>query len=170
MRIPLVLLTFAFLPGNHALAAEKTNISVKVSNIPSAEGQVCVSLHMGRLRRPGTKDNVTTTQCVAAAKEGVAVDFKDIDARDYAISAFHDKNSDMKLGHLFAGKRREAFAYYGDPSATPWKTVYKEVSKNFTGGQNTVEIRLKVVEKEEEGSKPAAEKAPEAPATTPATK
>jgi uncharacterized protein (DUF2141 family) len=109
------------------------SLTVKVSNIKNNTGQIVVGLY-------NTSDSFLGTPYLGEISkiEGktITVEFNGIKNGTYAISLFHDENSNNKLDTNFMGIPKERFAcsnnatgFMGPPK---WEDAKFEVNKNLS--------------------------------------
>lgn len=107
------------------------NITVKVNNIKNTTGQIVVGLY-------NTPDSFLGTPYLGEISkiEGktITVEFKGVKKGTYAISLFHDENSNTKLDTNFMGIPKERFACSNNASGfmgpPKWDDAKFEVDKN----------------------------------------
>jgi len=108
------------------------NITVKISNIKNTKGQIVVGLY-------NTPDNFLEMPLLGKISKidgtTIIIVFKGIKKGTYAISLFHDENSNTKLDTNFMGIPTERFvcsnqasSFLGPPK---WEDAKFEVVKNI---------------------------------------
>jgi uncharacterized protein (DUF2141 family) len=128
LTITLALLALIGLSQN----GDSFNISVKISNIKNTTGQIVVGLY-------NTSDSFLGTPFLGEISniEGktITVAFNGIKKGTYAISLFHDENSNNKLDTNFMGIPKERFACSNNASGfmgpPKWEDAKFEVDKNI---------------------------------------
>ena len=105
------------------LYSTTNSLSVKVDNIQSDNGYIYVSLYSNEQGFPIDISKANKTLKIKAKKGNVFVKFKEIQSGNYAISVYHDINSNGKLETSFIGIPKEpigvsnnAKGFMGPPS------------------------------------------------------
>jgi uncharacterized protein (DUF2141 family) len=118
-----VLLLAAAVSGQ---AAGKGQVTVDVVGLHSGEGRVLVALYCGEEGFPGQIKKACASQVANAASakgKRVRMVFEGVAAGEFAVSMFHDENSNSNLDRNFLGipkegwgTSRDAKANFGPPS------------------------------------------------------
>lgn len=131
----LILFFIIFLTTFGAISQNESSykITVKVNNIKNTKGQVVVGLY-------NTKESFLSTpfkgEMVKIEGNTLTIEFNGIEKGIYAISLFHDENSNNKIDTNFMGIPKESFAssnnakgFMGPPK---WEDAKFEVAKNLS--------------------------------------
>jgi uncharacterized protein (DUF2141 family) len=120
-----------------------TRLTVEVSGLRSAKGEVAVTLYpddsrrflapKGKLlrQRAPAKTPVTTT-CFYLPKPGF-----------YAIAVYHDENADHDFNRTLIGMPAEGFGFSNNPSTKTGLPAYKSVRFEAKAGETDTHITLR---------------------------
>ncbi|MGF1554779.1 DUF2141 domain-containing protein [Paucihalobacter sp.] len=113
--------------------SDSKTVTVQIDNIKNAKGQLVVGLYSNPesfLKTP------SKGEIVKIKGSSATVVFKNVTSGTYAVSLFHDENSNEKLDTNFMGIPKESFAssnnakgFMGPPK---WEDAKFEVKDNFT--------------------------------------
>lgn len=101
------------------------NLSVKINNVASADGNVNVAVYNsddGFL----SFDKVLKAQSVVSQKGSVEMTITDLPAGEYALAVFHDENNNGKLDTNWLGIPKEKVAFSNAKMKTFGPPKYKE--------------------------------------------
>lgn len=101
---------FLALAAAAASLSQAADLTIRVDNVQSAEGQVMVALYdgAGYLKQP------LRTVNVPAAKGATTLVVQDLAPGAYAIAAYHDRNANGKLDANPMGMPVEPYAFGND--------------------------------------------------------
>ena len=120
-----------------------TKLTVEISGLRSAKGEVAVTLYpddskrflapKGKLarQRPVAKTPVTTT-CFYLPKPGF-----------YALAVYHDENADHDFNRTIVGMPAEGFGFSNNPSTKLGLPAYKSVRFEAKAGETQTRITLR---------------------------
>ncbi|WP_334111601.1 DUF2141 domain-containing protein [Paucihalobacter sp.] len=113
--------------------SDSKTVTVQIDNIKNTKGQLVVGLYSNPesfLKTP------SKGEIVKIKGSSATVVFKNVTSGTYAVSLFHDENSNEKLDTNFMGIPKESFAssnnakgFMGPPK---WEDAKFEVKDNFT--------------------------------------
>jgi len=112
---------------------------VKVKNIKQSEGTVRVALFNSA---DSFLDKAYHTQSVKASGTEVTVEFTDLPAGDYAISAFHDANDNGQLDKNFMGIPKEGFGFGNNAMGAFGPPSFDKAKVDLKSGSASQEIEL----------------------------
>jgi uncharacterized protein (DUF2141 family) len=101
-----------------ATVAPSSGLEVKFDGVRDAQGQVCLSLFSGPTDFPkATSPDFVVKRCAPASTKGTSISLGDLNLKpgNYAITAFHDANSDSKLNKGAFGIPEEGFGFSNNP-------------------------------------------------------
>ena len=104
--------TFLFLMCFGSNLSAQNELTVIVPNVKSMKGNMMICLV--KEKSEYLKDCFKGTSIKVANTETKAV-FEDVPEGDYAVTIFHDKNSDGKLNTNFVGIPKEPFGFSNNP-------------------------------------------------------
>ena len=121
-----------------AMATAQVAIKVDIVGLKNNKGQVLIGLYNSenRFLKKVYKGNVALIK-----NEKATATFENLPAGEYAISIFHDENSNGKLDTNFMGIPKEAYAASNDAKGFMGPPKYKDAK--FQANQNK-HIILKV--------------------------
>ncbi|NJM50903.1 MAG: DUF2141 domain-containing protein [Sphingomonadales bacterium] len=128
-------------PSPAGAAEAKANVTVSVSNLRNAKGQLMVCLTKNPKAFPDcSKDSAALKKLVPAGNAGNIV-FTSVEAGTYAIAIVHDENSNNKMDlRIFIP--REGFGFSRNPTITVGPPKFKSAS--FTVGNSNVTQAVKM--------------------------
>jgi len=113
MKILLILITTTVLFLSTEIVAQTHSITIRVPNISSNDGTVKFALYQ--------EDNfrITPTKAIESKiTDGVAeIIFEDVEAGDYAIICYHDKNDNDKMDFSESGMPLESYGVSNNPAS-----------------------------------------------------
>lgn len=118
--------------------AGAADLSVKVANVKSADGNVRVALFDAATfpRKPLRGE-------IALAKQGaVTVIFKDVSPGTYAVSAFQDVNENEKLDTNAVGRPNEPYGFSRDARGMFGPPAFDAVAFSVQGASLVIEFKL----------------------------
>ena len=124
--------------------AQQGKIVVTIKNAKSQKGAVWCCLHNKATDFPDKQDNAISCQKIEANKDNLTFTFVNVKPGTYAISAYHDENSDGKLNTNFLGIPKEGIGVSNNKMRAMGSPVFDDAK--FTCDANTekkLEINLK---------------------------
>jgi len=111
--------------------ATAADLTVQITNIRSAEGNILVQLFAGEENYKSGSAHETVSR--AAIVGELKLIFTGLEAGEYAVRMFHDENGDGKLDTNPLGIPREGYAFsneakgaFGPPSYSAMKVILSE--------------------------------------------
>jgi len=117
------------------------SLSVKVDNIQSDNGYIYVSLYSNDQGFPIETSKATKTLKTKAKKGFVIVQFKDKKTGNYAVSVYHDVNSNGKLETSIIGIPKEPIGVSNNAKGFMGPPTFKDCSFSLIAAK-TIEINL----------------------------
>jgi uncharacterized protein (DUF2141 family) len=123
----------------------KGKLSIKVPNLRSKLGQVCVSLFNSEDGFPADSEKAISSFCMSAseAQETGFVSIEGLPFGTIALALFHDENSDKKLNTGIFGIPLEGFAFSNNPALRIGAPGYQECTFTFSDSQPTHLVELR---------------------------
>jgi len=142
----LFLFTAVLASAEHALAQTQVPqpniIHVEVVGLHSDKGQAICALYSSREGFPKQNDKALARVSSAIAQKQAACEFSGIASGTYAVSVFHDENSNGKLDTKLMGIPREgvgasngAKGHFGPPK-------FEAAAFSFSGGRLELKITI----------------------------
>lgn len=139
-----------------ALAQVPTSgsLTVAVTGLKNANGQVCFSLFDRGEGFPDNAEAIVATQCVAAMTAGqtespaagdiapLSVTFDDLEFGAYAVSVIHDENEDNQLNTGTFGIPTEGFGFSQNPAIQLSAPDFSEAAIVVAGRSSSAQIEL----------------------------
>ena len=116
------------------------DLTVVVENIKSDQGNVRAALFNSARDFPKT---LSSGQFIAAKTGSVSFTFKDLPAGQYAVSTFHDLNSNDKLDTNFVGKPVEPYGFSRDARGTFGPPPFDDAVIQVGESAKTITISVK---------------------------
>ncbi|MGD1866593.1 MAG: DUF2141 domain-containing protein [Phormidesmis sp.] len=148
--------------GNTPAKAElptSGSLTVQISGLKNAEGQVCFSLYDSSAGFPNDAEAIVAQQCIAADSEIVqtqaenptdgtaateallSVTFSELSMGTYAVSVLHDENEDEQINRGTFGIPTEGFGFSRNPVVQTSAPEFYETAV-FVFGSTTTEIEM----------------------------
>ncbi len=128
---------FAFTVPEPAFAVELT---VEIKGIASSTGDIYVALY--DKAEKWMKTSLSGSK-VAAKKGSVSVTFKDLPDGDYAISLYHDENSNGKMDSNVIGIPTEPYAFSNDAAGNFGPASFEQAKFKVDGEKKNIVINIK---------------------------
>ncbi|MEM6253080.1 MAG: DUF2141 domain-containing protein [Cyanobacteria bacterium P01_D01_bin.156] len=132
-----VLLMLSAMP----VQASSSQLTVDISGVKEPEGQVCLNLFDRSAGFPSKREEALQSVCLAAT-ETIAT-FTDLSQGSYAVSVFHDANSDNEFNRNFVGMPTEGFGFSRNPDALTGPPDFGEAVFLVAGTETRIEIELR---------------------------
>jgi uncharacterized protein (DUF2141 family) len=129
-----------------AAAAPKPGLEVKFDGISDAKGQVCLSLFSGPTDFPkDTSPDFVVKRCAPVSSKSTSISLGDLNlkAGNYAITAFHDANSDSRLNKGSFGIPEEGFGFSNNPEIGFSAPSFDETKFKVSSTPSTVQIKFR---------------------------
>jgi uncharacterized protein (DUF2141 family) len=133
------LLLFIVILGSLAPPANP-KLTIKISNIEKMKGSIIVGVFSGEstfLKEGAAFKNYTIT----VNKEVATLTITDLPKGEYAISMYHDENSDKKMNTNFIGIPKEAYGFSNNIIPRLSAPKYTDCKFNFSEDK-TLQIKL----------------------------
>lgn len=131
----------------HSQSERTTQLAVEISGLNEPQGQVCLNLFDSRGGFPSNRDEALQTLCLETPAElseelSLVATFEDLTPGSYAVSAFHDANSDNEFNRNFIGMPAEGFGFSRNPSVLTGPPDFGEAVVLVAGAETRIEIEL----------------------------
>lgn len=100
------------------LSAQNLTLTVEITNIQSAKGNILLSLFNKADGFPDNTKNAVALKSKAAVKGKLLIEFTGLAAGTYAIAVFHDANADGKLNTNMMGIPKEDYGFSNNARPT----------------------------------------------------
>ena len=123
--------------------AQSTQLAVEISGINEPQGQVCLNLFDSGNGFPSDRDQALQTQCIETTEElSLEAIFEDLAPGSYAVSVYHDANSNSEFDRNFVGMPAEGFGFSRNPDALTGPPEFGEAVVLVAGSEMRIEIEL----------------------------
>ncbi|MBE9066226.1 DUF2141 domain-containing protein [Leptolyngbya cf. ectocarpi LEGE 11479] len=134
-------------PAAHGQLGQPTQLAVEISGLNEPQGQVCLNLFDSRDGFPSNRDEALQTLCLETpenlSEERLLVaTFEELPPGSYAVSVFHDANSDGEFNRNFVGMPAEGFGFSRNPGVLTGPPDFGEVVVLVAGAETRIEIEL----------------------------
>ncbi|MBT9317409.1 DUF2141 domain-containing protein [Leptothoe spongobia] len=127
----------------HGQLDQPTQLAVEISGLNQPQGQVCLNLFDSGAGFPSNRDQALQTQCLeTTADVSLVATFEDLAPGSYAVSVFHDANSDSEFNRNFVGMPTEGFGFSRNPEALTGPPEFGEAVVLVAGAETRIEIEL----------------------------
>jgi uncharacterized protein (DUF2141 family) len=128
------------------VAAPSPGLEVKFDGVRDAQGQVCLSLFSGPTDFPkATSPDFVVKRCAPASTKGTSIMLGDLNLKpgNYAITAFHDANSDSKLNKGAFGIPEEGFGFSNNPEIGFSAPSFDDTKFKVSNTPSVVQIKFR---------------------------
>ncbi len=130
--------------AQEAAAADGT-LSVKISNMQNAKGQIGCSLYASEEGFPSEPDKAKAQIFVKHDGKKATCTFKNVKAGTYAVSVMHDENKDGELETSMVGRPKEWWGVSNDvPAERFGPPKYEKATFEFAGTAKTISVKLQL--------------------------
>jgi uncharacterized protein (DUF2141 family) len=125
--------------------AANPNLEVTFSEIRASTGQICLSLYSGPKGFPkgGTDSDLLISKCAPITNGAATLTFGDLKPGKYAVTAFHDANSDGKMNKNSFGMPEEGFGFSNNPEIGFSAPSFNETEFQVTDTKAVIPIKLR---------------------------
>ncbi len=123
--------------------ASTSKIAIEIKGLRNQKGQICLSLFSQPEGFPGNGDRAVATQCIQASDIARAITFENLAPGSYAVSLFHDANSDGKLNTGFLGIPKEGFGFSQNPRIGTSAPRFRDAAFLLTNQGTKIQIQMK---------------------------
>jgi uncharacterized protein (DUF2141 family) len=125
-------------------ASPERGLEAKFEGLRDSQGQVCVSLFSGANGFPSdSSPDLLLKRCAPIANKMASIVFSDLKPGDYAMTAFHDANSDSRLNKGSFGIPEEGFGFSNNPEIGFSAPSFAETKFKVSGTPSRVEIKFR---------------------------
>jgi uncharacterized protein (DUF2141 family) len=143
VRQPITPIRAKTAPGSKAVAASR-GLEVKFDGLQDSQGQVCLSLFSGPTKFPSdSSPDLSLKRCTPVANKSAVIVLSDLKPGDYAITAFHDANSDAKLNKGSFGIPEEGFGFSNNPEIGFSAPSFNETKFKVSNAPSSVQIKFR---------------------------
>lgn len=122
---------------------KQTQLAVEISGLNEPQGQVCLNLFNSSGGFPSNRDEAVQTICIGTTGDAPLVaTFEDLSPGSYAVSVFHDANSDNEFNRNFVGMPAEGFGFSRNPEALTGPPEFGEAVFLVAGAETRIEVEL----------------------------
>ena len=104
------LITILIFLSINQVSAQTGTVVVEISGVASNKGLVQIALHNNGNNFPKSKKPYKTAS-PRAYEEGLTYTFRDVVPGEYAVTVYHDENSNNKLDRYFFGPPKENYGF-----------------------------------------------------------
>ena len=127
-----------------AQAAGKATLTVRVTRARNAKGKIRAALFRDGKGFPGDASKASQTEEADIDPQSLSAQIVFTNLREgvYAVSVFHDENSNGKLDKNFMGIPKEGYGASNNPKKRMGPPNFEEAKFELTGAQQVLEIKL----------------------------
>lgn len=130
-----------------ALNLANGNLTVEISGFANQEGKLCVNLFASSRGFPSTREQAVQRQCTAITEVPMVIKFSDLQSGNYAVSAYHDANSDETLNRNSLGMPIEGYGFSQNPEAVTGPPEFNEAAVLVAGSETDTQIQLRYADR-----------------------
>ena len=125
-------------------ASPAQGLEAKFEGLRDSQGQVCVSIFSGANGFPkDSSPDLLLKRCAPITNKTASIVFSDLKPGDYAMTAFHDANSDSKLNKGSFGIPEEGFGFSNNPEIGFSAPSFAETKFKVSGTPSVVQIKFR---------------------------
>ena len=121
---------------------KKGNLKVIVTNIKSITGQIGFCLFKTSTDFPNHPEKAILAAFVKTSGNSVEYTFTNIEMGTYAVSAFHDEDSDRKINSNFIGIPKEGVGVSNNAKGHFGPPKFNDAKFDFNKSEQTITISL----------------------------
>ena len=141
-HICLISFSILTLSSTNRSSPEKGNLRVIVQKIRNQSGQIGFCLFKSKEGFPNHPEKALVSKFTKAVSDSIEYTFKEVPMGTYAISAFHDENSDHKVNSNFLGIPKEGIGVSNNAKGSFGPPKFDDAKFAFTRSGQTVSIFL----------------------------
>lgn len=122
---------------------EQPLITLKISGLRSQQGAVCVALFASAEGFPNDSAQAVKAEYFPISEIPLTITFSDVPFGRYAVSIFHDENSDGELNLGAFGIPQEGLGFSENPQLWKGPPKFQQTDFEFTSANSVVEITMK---------------------------
>ncbi len=127
----------------HSQLDQPSQLAVEISGLNEAQGQVCLNLFNSNNGFPNNREEAVQTLCVATAEDSpLTITFEDLTPGSYAVSVYHDANSNNEFDRNFVGMPTEGFGFSQNPDVRTGPPNFGEAVFLVAGSDTQIAIEL----------------------------
>ncbi|MEM9925432.1 MAG: DUF2141 domain-containing protein [Cyanobacteria bacterium P01_D01_bin.50] len=132
--------SLVFLPS--ANGTDNSNLNVTINGLKNQKGKVCFNLFSSSRGFPSNKKLALQSKCINIKETPLQLNFKSLKAGTYALSIYHDANTDNKFNRNALGMPVEGFAFSRNPQVLTSAPDFGD-SAIFVAGENmNIEVNM----------------------------
>lgn len=135
---------FCFLTIN-VLAQSTGTLIVEIESCRNNDGVVALALHSGEEGFPGSEENLIRGATAKIINGKAVVEFKDLAFGEYAISAFHDENSNNELDTNWIGIPTEGVGASNNAKGRMGPPKYEDARFQFEKDQQKMQFEISYI-------------------------
>ena len=118
------------------------DLIITVDGLKRHQGQICFSVFVRSKGFPSNKDSSLQAGCVKVTEASVKLNFKDLEAGNYAVAVFHDTNNDGALNRNLIGIPTEGFGFTNNPTIRTGPPKFNDSAVLVAGSSTNTRINL----------------------------
>ncbi|HKF46842.1 MAG TPA: DUF2141 domain-containing protein [Terracidiphilus sp.] len=142
MFAAILMLLSSVLPGTSSANGAQNVIHVDIDGLRADKGQVVCSLYSSAEGFPKKPQNAIAQSKSPVANHHSECTFSGIQSGTYAISVFHDENSNNRLDTNFLGIPREGVGASNNAKGCFGPPNFHDASVTYTGGRLDLQISI----------------------------
>jgi uncharacterized protein (DUF2141 family) len=149
VKIPLLIIafTFSFFPsfsGERFSASDtlSSGLTIIIKNIRNSNGYIRAGIYKEDGYGKLSLKNCFQSNVAEAKDSSVTIKLEKISPGNYAIAAWHDKNSNGKCGKYFIGWPSEDYGFSNDARGRYGPPAFKRASFHYSGKDTTIVIYI----------------------------
>lgn len=125
------LLAFIFLLNIQLFSQSSGTLIIQIDSFRNDDGQVAVSIHNGEEGFPGSEETMVQAKYATIKNNKAILEFTDLPFGEYAVSAYHDENTNEELDTNWIGIPKEGTAASNNAKGKMGPPKYKDAKFDF---------------------------------------
>lgn len=141
MMALVVTMILGTIAGQNAMAGQKADLTISISNMRNEKGSVLVSVFKGEKGFPSDNDRAIDNLKLTTAQAKKFI-LEDLEPGDYAIAILHDENNNGKMDKVIFFPK-EGFGFSNDAMGTAGPPSYKKAKFTVKAPKTSINIKMK---------------------------
>ncbi len=137
----MMVLVLAMVVGQGAMAAQKADLTISISNMRNAKGSVLVAVFKDGVGFPSDNDKAIDNLKLTPQQAQKFI-LEDLEPGDYAIALLHDENNNGKMDKVIFFPK-EGFGFSNDAMGTAGPPSYKKAKFTVKAPKTSINIKMK---------------------------
>jgi uncharacterized protein (DUF2141 family) len=120
----------------------KGDLTIAVTGLRNQSGQVCLKVFANSRGFPMTDEGTVIRECFKVTETPLTIRLPDLKLSSYAVTLFHDENSDRAFNRKGLGIPLEGFGFSRNPVVVSTAPTFGETAFLMIGKNTNIEIQM----------------------------